>query len=205
MSTYSSQSLPPSNIQSHGGDPLVHRGECPPLPSARFTLHPTPMTLPAGGGPTGRRLHVILSGLARPGPGPRQAPQPRVENPTSFRSTSIISRCTMAYSHSGWWCWWWCFHGCRELVSHTHTHTHTQKKDFPSPLIFSIPGGHHQLCTSVSKPVCWSVCVCVRVCVCVWTIATDIEESGEGGGVCSNHISRKESRSEAESCSEVWK
>ena len=26
------------------------------------------MTLPAGGGPTERRLHVILSGLARPGP-----------------------------------------------------------------------------------------------------------------------------------------
>ena len=40
----------------------------PPLPTARFPLHPTPMTLPAGGGPTGRRLHVVSSGLARPGP-----------------------------------------------------------------------------------------------------------------------------------------
>ena len=40
----------------------------PPLPTARFPLHPTPMTLPAGGGSTGRRLHVAFSGLARPGP-----------------------------------------------------------------------------------------------------------------------------------------
>ena len=52
----------------------------PPLPAAWLTLHPSPMPIPADGGPTGWRLHVDLSGCSRPGPmcqGPATRSPPR--------------------------------------------------------------------------------------------------------------------------------
>lgn len=39
-----------------------------PPPATLLTMHPIWMSYPAGGGPTGRMLHVASSGWAQPGP-----------------------------------------------------------------------------------------------------------------------------------------
>ncbi|KAK7877669.1 hypothetical protein WMY93_031681 [Mugilogobius chulae] len=45
-----------------------------PRPPPKNTLHPSPMVLPAGGGPVGRWLDVALFGLAWPGPASGEPP-----------------------------------------------------------------------------------------------------------------------------------
>ena len=59
-------------VWEQSGMPGVSTTRSPPLPAPWLTKHVTPRHIPAGGGPTGQRLCVVLSDYARR----QQAPLP---------------------------------------------------------------------------------------------------------------------------------